>query len=157
MVTNSFRKVSFMFLIAFFIMAIACNKNEDKPATKTELLMSAPWKLTAQVFHGDYDGDGVVDPVDTDMYADLDACDKDDLTTFKANGVGELNEGATKCDASDPQTQSFSWALKENETILNFEGLDFTIVELSGSTLKVSLTDPFEEGTTDKITVTFTH
>jgi hypothetical protein len=50
----------------------------------------------------------------------------------------ELNEGATKCIQTDPQTWSFTWAFADNENKLVFDGFDeYVLVELTSSTLKL--------------------
>jgi hypothetical protein len=64
-------------------------------------------------------------------------CEKDNFETYKTNGEWETNEGATKCDANDPQIWTLSWAFAENETKLIFGGTDeYTLDELTATTLK---------------------
>ena len=82
----------------------ACKKDEkDTAKTKTELITTGSWKMTAFTINPavdvDFDGD-----TETNVFEVLDGCIKDDLTTFKTNGTAEGNEGASKCDSADPQT-----------------------------------------------------
>ncbi|MCY7310903.1 MAG: hypothetical protein LH619_09000, partial [Chitinophagaceae bacterium] len=46
------------------------------------------------------------------------ACQKDNITSFIAGGSGSGDEGATKCNAADPQTVSFTWSFQSGETML---------------------------------------
>ena len=146
--------------VIFLITGISCSKDNDNPPSKTALLTSSNWKLVAQTYHGDYDGDGTTDPVDYDMYADYEACEKDNFMKLNTDGSGTADEGPSKCDDSDPQTESVEWQFKENETILKiqqgFIALDFKILELTSTTLKLEFTDTIT-GSGDKITETFTH
>lgn len=146
--------------ILFLVTGISCSKNNDNPPSKTALLTSSNWKLVAQTYHGDYDGDGTVDAVDYNMYADFEACEKDNFMKFNTDGSGIADEGPSKCDAADPQTETVEWLFKENETILKiqqgFIALDFKILELTSSTLKLEFTDTIT-GSGDKITETFSH
>lgn len=78
------------------------------------------------------------------------------------NFVGEFNEGATKCDPADPQTEAFAWVLKSNNTILTISqtvggvtiGFDFEILQLDASTLKLKYTF-VESGVTYTNTTTY--
>lgn len=75
----------------------------------------------------------------------------DDYLSFKNNSKGEYNEGASKCDQADPQTEDFIWTLEYSNTMLNINGIDYTILQLDNSTLKFSMLqisvpfDPFAE------------
>jgi hypothetical protein len=143
-------------LIAMIILIAACSKSDDKPKTKTELLTNGSWKLTTANFHGDSDGNGSIE--DIDLLTVFPDCSKDDFTTYYANGNAQGNEGPTKCDADSPQTDDYNWVFKENETILNDGGLDYTILELTATTLKLILYDPFGSGFAEyKATFTFSH
>jgi len=116
----------------FVILTISCNKNkEDSNLSKKDLLASGTWKLTAVV--ADEDGNG---SYETDRFASFLDCYKDNYITFRSNGELELNEGLTKCDPGDPQTATASWQLTQNETHLIFGSDEYTLEELTASTLK---------------------
>ena len=69
------------------------------------------------------------------------ACEKDNFDNYLPGHTGEYNEGASKCDASDPQTWPFTWTFAENETKLIFDGFDvYTLIELTPSTLIIKST-----------------
>ena len=157
MKSSSLLRILTIPLSLLFILAGSCNKDNDEPTkTKTELLTSAVWKLASHITNPaqDLDGDGQSD--DTDVLATYDACDKDDLTSFSANGSGQVSEGVLKCDPADPATYPFTWQWNSNETILSLLGQDFTLIELTSSTLKVSFTYS-DSGVTYTETMTFTH
>ena len=55
----------------------------------------------------------------TDVSGFVNACYKDNIMIFLANGNGTLDEGASKCNTSDPQTVNFTWNFTNNGTTLN--------------------------------------
>src|SRR4051812_42147827 len=85
-----------------------CKKSSDnKSKTKTEIISQSSWKIDNAKVSG------------IDVTSSLDACEIDNILTFSSNGTGTLDEGATKCDASDPQSNPFSWNFASNETMLH--------------------------------------
>ncbi len=93
----------------------------------------------------------------------LQACQKDNVATFLAAGTGTADEGATKCDAADPQTTPFTWRFQTNETILFistplFTGgnSSFTILSLTETELVVSQNMTIS-GSTQNVVITFIH
>lgn len=133
-----------LFLIAAFFAVVflsttSCKKDKaSTPSkTKTELITQGSWKFSAATISG----------VDASGY--LQTCQKDNVYTFVAAGTGTFDEGATKCNAGDPQTNPFTWNFASNETILHisttlFSGgsNDFTLVTLSETQLVISQTYP---------------
>jgi hypothetical protein len=47
-----------------------------------------------------------------------------------------MNEGPTKCDAADPQTETGNWQLTQNETHLKVDGDEWILQELTTTTLR---------------------
>jgi len=136
---------SLLILIAATITSVSCKKDvgQSKQKTKTELLTAASWKKTALTSNPAYDwyGDG---NYTTDILSIMKVCQADDFDTYRSDGTGDVDEGPTRCDQSDPQAWTFTWAFADNETKLVFDGFnEFNIVELTETTLKVGLT--FEE------------
>jgi len=103
----------------------ACKKG-DNSKTKPELLINGSWHVTAYTVDPpiDWDGDGTDE---SDVYAIIEPCIKDDHTTFFANGTGELDEGASKCNQSDPQTVQITWDMDQTETHLTVQGVQYMI------------------------------
>ncbi|MCG7860401.1 hypothetical protein MD537_25695, partial [Flavihumibacter sediminis] len=88
----------------------------------------------------------------------------DNTLEFKTDGTGISREGATKCDPADPDSENFTWSLKNNETILNiaipgsfFSG-DATIITLNETTMEayLDITDP-DTGTEVRIIFKLIH
>lgn len=99
--------------------------------------MGKRWKMTA------YTEDGVNKMTET-----YDACELDNIEIYAAGGKYMMDEGATKCNDDDEQIQEGGkWEIKNDKLILSHEALDiqlqFTILELTTTTLKFSLRNPF--------------
>ncbi len=97
------------------ITIVSCDKDKDKEPTKTEHISSQEWK-----YHDagvDNNGDGSIDLSLSGVV--LQTCVTDNEASFNANGTGVADEGATKCDAGDPQTTNFSWSFTNNESKIN--------------------------------------
>ena len=131
-----------LLMLAGTIISLSCKKSRDEePAkTKTELLTTGTWKLTAYTSDPAYDwyGTGVYA---TDILAALNPCQRDGFDTYKTNGIMEINEGALKCQPSDPQTFTATWAFTDNETKILYDGFDeYILVELTATTMKLRST-----------------
>lgn len=140
------KKFTILVLALAFVAAISsCKKDEDStPATgktKTEILTAKAWKETARTISPAISVNG---NMVTDLYALDDECDKDDLYKFKIDKTFTQEEGATKCDPSDPQIYATgTWAFNADETklILTYTGLGSStsnIIEVTETTAKLS-------------------
>jgi hypothetical protein len=135
-------------IFSIVLMAMnACKKDDAKPQSKSDMLTSGTWKLTAAVT--DQDGDGTFE---TNEYDGFDACFTDNVWSFNTNGSAVVDEGATKCDPSDPQVQTDSWQLTNSETNLSFAGDTYLVEQLDANTLILKLSF----GATSSSKVTFT-
>lgn len=115
----------------------SCSKDDDSGPSKTSLITSAAWKYENAGL--DVNKDGFIDTaVPAGFLVD---CDKDNTITFKSDGTGTLDEGATKCDPGNPQTSAFTWSFKNNETMLNFPTAIFTGISGDISILKLTSTE----------------
>jgi len=137
---------------AGFVIFISCKKDKEDnaPKTKTELITTGTWKLTAYTSTPAYDwyGNGVFA---TDILAALDPCEADGFDTYKINGILEINEGALKCNPMDPQTFTATWAFTDNENKIIYDGFDeYELTELTATTMRLRSTF-VENG------VTYTH
>jgi hypothetical protein len=120
-------------IVAFSILLIAlngCKKDDDKPVSKSDFLTSGTWALTAAIT--DDDGDGTFE---TNEFATFDPCFTDNIWTFNSNGSAVVDEGPTKCDPSDPQVQTGTWQLTNNETNLTIAGDMYSIEQLDANQL----------------------
>lgn len=152
-------------ILAMVLLAVAaCQKSGENSGntskSKTQLLTQKTWKIVAHTVNPavDLNGDGTAD---SDVFATVyEACNKDDIYSFKSDGTGLVDEGPTKCTDSDPQSTALEWLFKSSETVIQIKqglvSLDFNVVELSESTLKVSYTQ--SNGTiTVTQTITYAH
>lgn len=141
-------------ILCFLFIALSCKKDE-KSKTKPELLTNGSWHVTAYTVDPavDWDGDGTDE---TNVYAIMESCIKDDRTTFVTGGTGELDEGASKCDDSDPQTIPLTWALDQNETKLTVQGDEYLIETLTETQMVIKQIE-VESTVTYTHTVTFSH
>ena len=101
---------SVFFMIVFLIISCKKDNNENNAKTKPELLTSVSWKRTALISTPAYDwnADGISS---TDVLSIMWPCGKDNLDIYKANGILETDEGQSKCNPSDPQSWTATWAL----------------------------------------------
>ncbi len=135
--TESLRKVMLLLLTSVLFLGMAsCSKDKDSaPVTKTDLLTSKSWKIESVGV--DIDKNGTID-----QYLDIESCLLDDQLSFLKDGTGTYAAGTELCDGDSGDDQTFNWAFKENESILNFTipGLfsgDGKIKVLSESVLEV--------------------
>ena len=68
-------------------------------------------------------------------------CDLDDFTRFLVDSTYIADEGPTKCDPADPQTETGTWGWAASETKLIIDGDTANVIANTGSQLKFGLTD----------------
>lgn len=134
---NSFPKI---IVLLCCISSIACSKSSTKKS-KTELISSSTWKYSQAGL--DNNGDGTIDVAAPSSL--VEACVIDNTVTFKSDKSGIVDEGATKCATTDPQTTPFTWALSADESTITFSGAiiagisgDAKIIEVSDSRFVLS-------------------
>ena len=136
--------------ILFFACKKSSDNNSNPSKTKTDLITASLWRFDNAKLAG----------VDVSGY--FDDCEKDNTVTFVSNGTGTVDEGATKCNAADPQTVSFNWAFENNESSIHtstplFPGTgDFTLSTLNDTQLAVSR-DTVILGITQTLTINLKH
>ncbi len=131
------RVLAICLMISSFVLIGSCSKKTEEVA-KSVLLTTSTWKFSEAGI--DTEGDGKIDqalPTGT-----LTTCQTDFILTFKSDKTGTLDEGPTKCIASDPQTTPFTWELNSDNTQITFSanilagfGGATKIVELSATKL----------------------
>jgi hypothetical protein len=131
------KKILFATLIlsSLFIGCSKDDKEEVKQPTKTELLTAHYWQATALTIDPPLSIGGTQI---SDFYAQLDNCSKDDLEKYNTNNTVTYDEGPTKCDPTDPQTQTSPWSFNSDETILTVDGESYKILTLTSTQLKMS-------------------
>ena len=138
-------RITLLSLAAVAVFSIGCSKTSDKDdaPTKTALITASTWKYSEA--GADNDGNGTIDiafPASV-----LDACATDNTITFKSDKTGTIDEGARKCNTTDPQSSPFTWSLNAEETQINFStavfagiGGDAKIIELTATNLTLAKT-----------------
>jgi len=142
------KKVINLITVGMLCFIVACKKEKSESA-RMNLITTGTWKLMGLTMQPgiDQDGDGVVD---NDVFPFYDECEKDNFYTFKRNGEYEGNEGASKCDPSDPQVATTQWKFTNNEREIIIDGDRGKIEELTSNILVIS-------GEAQGQTVTFTY
>ena len=156
---RQFTKKAAQVILAIAVIA-GCKKDDNSSPTKTQLLTTGNWIVIANQVNPaiDANGDGVLE---NDIFAVSPQCYRDNITTFKTDGTYTIDEGATKCNASDPQIEESSyWKFSDNETkmLVGDPGSEqtFQVLELSGTVLTVRTV--IESGSvTLTETLTFAH
>ena len=143
------------FVIALFIFS-ACSKsssnNNPPPKTKTELISQGSWKFKSATVNG------------SDASALIQACQRDNIVVFAAAGTGNVNEGPTKCNASDPSDIPFTWSFQNSETVLVVSSIlfqggsnTFQLEAVNTAQLVVSQGFSIGPGPVRNVIITFDH
>lgn len=125
MIMNIFRIFSVIAIVAFVFPSCKKDSNTDPQPTKTEMLAGGHWTLTALTLSPAIIIGGVSY---TDGLAVYPECSKDDFQEFFSDGTYNYDEGATKCDANGPQTETGTWKFNSDETELTINGPSYTDV-----------------------------
>jgi hypothetical protein len=88
------------------------NSSDNNSNSQVTLMTQAVWRYDTSGI--DLNKDGQIDLADT-----LATCFKDNTYLFKTDSTVIVDEGATKCDASAPQTATYSWSIsKDNPPVI---------------------------------------
>lgn len=108
------------------LAVLACSNEKDPqpaPKSKTELLTAHPWKYTSKRYAATPDKESI------------EACEKDDIITFKLDSTMIYDSKTLKCQASDT-IYNLEWKFLKNET--EVETFDKGV---HGNTLKIITLD----------------
>jgi hypothetical protein len=138
------KKFNALLGLFFFVLVLAgCDKDEDPEPTKEDMLRAKNWNITAAKAVVTVAGS----PIEFDYYNVLLACQKDNLLQFKENDALIMDEGASKCTPTAPQTSQGTWTLTENATtgdVITVNGnilLSFGLVSTAPRNLNVLTLD----------------
>lgn len=130
---NKLILITAIFVSSFSVLS--CNKTDNPAPTNTDYITKASWKFDKAMSGG------------ADVSGFVNACYKDNVLTFQSNGNGLFDEGATKCNAGDPQTINYTWNFTNNGTTLNVTGNvvagqsgSFTVINLNDTQLVLQAT-----------------
>ncbi|MDJ1503238.1 lipocalin family protein [Xanthocytophaga agilis] len=124
--------LTYSLIVAILLSLPACKGSSDEPkADYTAILSKSPWKIFAQTIDG------------TDVFSDLEDCEKDDIFRFKNNGEYTVEGGVLKCNVNEPVVfAQGNWSYDSNLKILSMnetQGNAFSgeteITELTSSSL----------------------
>jgi hypothetical protein len=91
-------------LLTLSLLTTACKKDEPTPS---EILTAAScWKVT--LVEGYVSGSGLW------VSVPMETCMADNCFTFLSNQTFQVDEGAAKCDANDPQTSTGGWSISSD-------------------------------------------
>jgi hypothetical protein len=151
-----FRKFVFAIAAACTLLFSSCQKDDDNDEPSgQEILTSGQWKITGATANPPLTIPGVGTISDIYNTPFVKACFKDNYYVFNANGTAEINEGATKCNDSDPQSDPTTWSLSADEKELTIDGNTFTVLELSTNKMRLNGSMPVQ-GVSISGEVTFT-
>mgnify|MGYP000356639986 CR=1 FL=1 len=125
-------------ITAIISLAVVSCKDKEKEQPKPSLsarqtmLIGKDWKIKSVVSEG------------SDITPILPGCVKDNIIYhFNDATSGYYDEGATKCETTDPQRTNISWALINNETRIitsDPDGKDtFNILNLTATEFKLGI------------------
>lgn len=138
-------------LVALTVSVSSCKKDTDSPTpstpaaqTKTQILTSHSWITKSMVSNN------------VDFYAFAPACEKDNFLTFKANGTSTYDEGAIKCDPSDPQVENGTWKFIANETKIIIDNEDTAeVMTLTAESMVIKTKFESDGGQVNTVVSTF--
>jgi len=151
------KKLSLLLLAA--VALGSCKKNDDNSPSapsKTDLLTSKSWQPVTATSSITVAGQTLT------LGGNVDACTADDVLKFNTDKSLVHDEGATKCDPTDPQTEKGTWDMP-SDSKLTIKSLGssstvpdgtFDIKELTATSLQVTITDN-SSGTPTTVNLTF--
>jgi hypothetical protein len=132
---------SFLPILVILLVLVGCKKDED--AEPDNLPVGITWKITQLVITTNL---GTVDQIPTTA-----TCDADDVFRFRDDATYVRDEGASKCNANDPQIVDQGTWSKDKDTF-TWDGDNFTIEELNRQTFRIKASN----STGASVTITFT-
>jgi len=133
------KKSTLIALAAFLLIFVAGCKKTLPENGKAELLTTGSWRMTAYTFYS------IANTVD--IYATYAQCEKDNIFHFNTDGTLDIEEGASKCDSTDPQAYSVNWRFLDNrQSRIVIDGTEF-IATITDNEFELSTpyNDPYED------------
>lgn len=131
------KKILLLATFGIFVMS-SCNKDDDNCETNVTTV-SGTYKLTSLK----YKASG---QPEVDLFAFMDACEKDDLTVLNANGTYAYQDAGTACDPNG----SFSGTWSLSGSTITVDGDTGTLQSFDCSTLVF-----YVEDAGDRLTFTY--
>ncbi len=137
-------KKLFLFLAIFAFAFTSCKKTKDKSCTLSETTLLGNYKVASIKYKAS------ATAPEQDFTDQLQACEKDDVTTFNANHTYNYTDAGTACTTNGDYNGD--WSLSGN--VLSVDGDPGTIDNFSCSGFTVALADYNTPG--DKFSVNYT-
>lgn len=126
------KRFSIPLLLVAMIFVAGCSKESN--LTKTDLLSKA-WKYKTFT--------AAAGALTVDVLSTLKPCELDDIYRFNSNKTFTVEEGATKCNAADPQIkESGPWRFNAAETKLYLGTDSVEVIELTATSLHLRFNEP---------------
>jgi len=98
------------------------------------------YDVTSTIDYSDFYNNLGVNDTTTSERANWMPCELDNKITFLTAATCQFDEGPVKCDAADPQTESFPWSLLTNDTQMVLDGDTLNIYVNDGTRLEFGQT-----------------
>lgn len=131
------KKITSLCSLFMLLFVLGCKKENNAPSI-LDYLTSGTWKFSKATASG------------INVTSLIDACIRDNTITFNkasSGNTGVVDEGPTKCNATDPQTINFTWTFDANFNRIILTGSvmllpggsnEFTVVRASNTELVLS-------------------
>lgn len=132
-----------LFLIGSLLLGsqafVSCSKNEATK-TKEELLTMGGWRLDSEQTRF------ATSAAWTDITSSIPTCKKDDITSYTNPSGYSVTEGASKCNAANPDlVATGSWALVNNKEdlkiIIGASSITYNLFLVTENALTIDETD----------------
>ncbi|MGV3540893.1 MAG: lipocalin family protein [Rufibacter sp.] len=117
-----------LLLLVSFLSFSSCS-DDDEGSDHAAQLVNKRWVFTELKVSSFFGGE-------TDLYAEMEDCEKDNQMEFQDKGVLLFDEGASKCDPNDELQTKGTWAVSGDK--LTVSGLD---LGLPGSSFDINITE----------------
>ena len=151
---HSIMKQTFLAIAALAIMSSGCKKDDDNGGSITAADIVGTWTLTAANLKTTVNGS----TTSSDYLSTLNSCERDNNFIYGADLKYTEDEGATKCNSSDPQTVetgTYSFYNNNKKLVYDYGNQDrdtFDVVSLNKNSF--TLSQSFS-GTAQGTTVTY--
>ena len=126
-------------LAGILLVVLPCCKKQTAEVNKMDIITAGTWQLTGYTA---YEITG-----ETDVYSTYTSCRKDDYLKFNKDGTAEINEGPTKCNSTDQQSQLIQWKfLDDSGHKIEINGVEYIIDTLDDNNFRIHTPrrDPYD-------------
>ena len=107
-----------------------CKKQTNAEENIVNFLTTGTWRITAHTYRNALGF--------TNSYDATPDCSKDNYYRFNKDGTEEINEGATKCNSTDPQTRFFQWKfLNQYNNKIEIAGWEYSFHKLDDARFEI--------------------